>query len=106
MLFLAIFFYLNFKTIEVSGISMFPTLKDHQRVLVSKAYWLIGQIHDKDIVVLKDPDGPGAIIKRVCWSAGEDVDWAWRPDSAPGTGAPYKVPPGCVYVLGDNRGFS
>lgn len=106
MLLFAMFFYANFKTIEVSGISMFPTLKDHQRVLVSKAYWLIGQIRDNDIVVLKDPHGPGDIIKRVCWSSGEDVDWRWRPDSAPSTGSKYLVPEGCVYVLGDNRPFS
>lgn len=106
MLVFAVFFYINFKTIEVSGISMMPTLKDHQRVLVSKAYWLIGPIRDKDIVVLKDPHGPGDIIKRVCWSAGESVDFNWRPDSAPGINQEYKVPDGCVYVLGDNRPFS
>ena len=106
MLIVAIVFYLNFQTIEVSGISMQPTLKDHQRVLVSKAYWLVGPIHDKDIVVLQDPHGPGHIIKRVCWMGGENVDWKWRPNSAPGPDAKYLVPDGSVYLLGDNRDFS
>jgi signal peptidase I len=106
MLVVAVFFYMNFKTIEVSGISMMPTLKDHQHVLVSKAYWLIGRIRDKDVVVLKDPHGPGDIIKRVCYSAGESVRWDLRPDTAPGIEKDYKVPDGCVYVLGDNRPFS
>lgn len=103
MLCLSVFFYVNFKTIEVSGISMWPTLKDHQRVLVSKAYWLVGSIRDNDIVVLHDPHGPGEIIKRVKWSAGEDVNWKWRPATAPGVGQNYVVPEGTVYVLGDNR---
>ena len=102
----AVIFYMSFTTIEVSGISMQPTLKDHQHVLVSKAYWLIGSIHDKDIVVLNDPTGPGHIIKRVMWMAGENVDYRWRPDSAPASDKPYPVPEGCIYVLGDNRPFS
>jgi len=97
---------MNFTTVEVSGISMLGTLKDHQRVLVSKAYWLVGPIHDQDIVVLHDPHGPGEIIKRVCFMGGEDVDWKWRPDIAPGPGSKYLVPDGCVYVLGDNRSKS
>ena len=106
MLGVAIFFFFNFKTIEVSGISMVPTLKDHQRVLVSKAYWLIGAIHDDDIIVLQDPHGPGEIIKRVCFSPGENVDWTVRPDNAPGIDSKFLVPEGCFYVLGDNRPYS
>ena len=85
---------------------MQPTLKDHQRVLVSKAYWLIGKIRDDDIVVLPDPHGPGEIIKRVKWMSGEDVPWQWRPDSAPVNDKKYLVPDGCVYLLGDNRNYS
>ena len=106
MLGVALFFFFNFKTIEVSGISMFPTLKDHQRVLVSKAYWLIGPIQDDDIVVLQDPHGPGEIIKRVCFMPGEDVKWTVRPESAPGPEVKFVVPQGCLYVLGDNRPYS
>jgi len=106
MLMFAVFFYINFTTIEVSGISMMPTLHDHQRVLVSRAYWLIGPIKDKDIIVLKDPHGPGDIIKRVCYMAGESVPWDLRPESAPLLDNDYRVPDGCVYVLGDNRSKS
>lgn len=99
----SIFFYFNFKTVEVSGPSMESTLKNHQRVLVSKAYWLVGPIRDNDIIVFPDPHGKSDIIKRVKWMAGEDVDWHWRPISAPGEGEHYLVPDGFVYVLGDNR---
>jgi len=102
----AVFFYLNFTTIQVDGISMIPTLKDRQRVLVSRAYWFIGPIHDKDIIVLNDPGGPGHIIKRVMWMPGENVDPDWRPLNAPGPGFDYIVPEGKLYVLGDNRGKS
>ena len=103
VLIFAIFFFFNFKTIQVSGTSMVPTLKDHQRVLVSKAYWLVGPIRDTDIIVLPDPHGPGEIIKRVIYSPGEDVSVFWRPESAPGPRYKYAVPQGCFYVLGDNR---
>ncbi len=101
---LAVFFYVDFKTIQVSGLSMFPTFKNGQRVLVSKAYWLIGPIKDKDVVVLKDPGGPGDIIKRVYKMGGEEVEWEYRPDSAPfRPQGKYVVPEGDVYLLGDNR---
>ena len=69
----AVFFYLNFKTVVVSGESMLPTFKSGQRVLVSKAYWLIGGIRPKDIVVIADenPENTdGYLIKRVYkWAA-------------------------------------
>jgi len=103
----AIFFYLNFTTIQVSGISMAKTLKNGQRVLVSKAYWLVGSIKDQDIVVIKDPEGPGDIIKRVIWMAGEEVDVDHRPEGIPlNPNGKYIVPEDCIYVMGDNRPMS
>jgi signal peptidase I len=103
VLIFAIVFYFNVTTIQVSGLSMFPTFKNGQRLLVSKAYWLVGPIKDKDIVVVKDPEGPGNIIKRVFRMSGEDVDLLHRPDGVPlNTKGKYTVPDGCVYLLGDN----
>lgn len=102
----ASYFYLTFKTVVVTGESMLPTLKNGQRVLTSKAYWLVGPVKQKDIVVLKD-DGPtGYIIKRVYRMEGEVVDWYNVPDGFDFTKGEFKVPPGHVYVLGDNREVS
>ncbi|MBN9504167.1 MAG: signal peptidase I [Armatimonadetes bacterium 55-13] len=102
----AIYFHLTFTTVVVSGESMLPTLTNGQRVLTSRAYWLVGPIRDKDVVVIKD-DGPtGYIIKRVYKMAGEIVDWYNVPDNVDFRDGEYKVPLGHVYVLGDNREVS
>ncbi|AIE86207.1 signal peptidase I [Fimbriimonas ginsengisoli Gsoil 348] len=82
---------------------MFPTFKSGQHVLVSRAYWLVGPIKDNDVVVLTDTGPTGYIIKRVMWSAGETVNWKWAPENYDIRKGPFVVPPGCVYVLGDNR---
>jgi signal peptidase I len=96
----------NFKTVVVSGESMLPTLKNGQRVLTSKAYWLVGPIKNKDIVVIRD-DGPtGYIIKRVYRMAGEVVDWYNVPETFDFRQGEFRVPVGSIYVLGDNREVS
>ena len=102
LFFFALFMNLNFHTVIVDGQSMLPTLSPEQRVVVSKAYWLVGPIHDKDIVVIKDPTADGYIIKRVFRMAGEDVPVDKWPDFHHLEDGPYTVPDGQVYVLGDN----
>ncbi len=106
VLVIAIFGYLNFKMVQVSGVSMLPALKDRQRVLVSKAYWLIGPIRKKDIVVINDNDPRSFMIKRVHYMAGETVDWKYVPDDYQLADGPYVVPAGKVYVIGDNKQHS
>ena len=102
-----LFFHFNFTTVIVSGPSMSPTLKNGKKVLVSKAYWLVGPIEDGDIVVIKQHDGPdGFIIKRVYKMAGETVDTLNAPVSRKLTDGPYLVAEGDAYVLGDNRSVS
>jgi len=102
----AIYFHFTFTTVVVSGESMLPTLKNGQKVLTSKAYWLVGPIKEKDVILIKD-DGPtGYIIKRVYRMAGQVVDWALVPDSFDFRAGEFVVPKGHIYVLGDNRAVS
>ena len=101
----AIFMYFNFTTVVVSGNSMEPTFANRDRVLVTKAYWLVGGIKKKDIVVLRSTDG-SPIIKRVYALSGESVDFYNVPDEWKLANGEYHVPENSVYVLGDNREVS
>lgn len=98
----AIFFFLNFRTVEVKGGSMLPTLKENRRVLVSHALWLVGQVKKNDIVVLREVDGKGYYIKRVIGLPGDQIEWDYKPRDAAFKDGPYIVPDGTLYVLGDN----
>lgn len=104
---MTVIFYFNFKTVVVSGDSMLPTFKDRQRVLASKAYWLVGPLRNRDVVVVHDKDAStGYIIKRIYKMAGEVVDWENVPESWTLANGEYKVPEGKVFILGDNREVS
>ena len=104
MLAFTIFFKQSFETIEVSGDSMLPSLEPGDRLLISKAYWLVGDIQHKDIVVINNEETGEVIIKRVYYLAGEEVDLMVAPFGINYdlTEGPYVVPDGYVYVIGDN----
>ena len=107
LLAIAIYFYNNFQAVVVSGNSMEPTYKDGDKLWASKAYWLVGQIKKKDVVVLKTGDtAQGYIIKRVYGLGGDVIDWKNVPESYSLANGEYRVPAGQVYVLGDNRDVS
>jgi signal peptidase I len=109
--------YVLFDVTIVSGPSMLPTLKDAEYTLNTKTYNVPVR---GDIVVFHEP-GPGGaqidIIKRVVGVAGDTVsvenDVATvngGPERAhsgvygsSGSLGPITVPPGTIFVLGDNR---
>ena len=96
----------KFKTVVVEGDSMLPTFSSGQRLLVSDAYWLVGGIQHKDIVVVRDDNPDGYIIKRVYRLAGEKVPLDRAPKTHRLADGEYVVPPETLYVLGDNLAFS
>lgn len=103
LLICALVFYFNFHRVVVSGHSMEPTFHTGEKVFVSRAYWLVGPIQDKDIVVVQDDNPDGYIIKRVYKMGGETVDWLNVPRSWSLRSGPYVVPKDEIYLLGDNR---
>lgn len=98
----------HFTTVVVTGPSMLPTFQSGERLLASRAYWLVGPIKRGDVVVVRGVEGESnaAIIKRVYRMGGDVVDLYnapgdWRIDNGE-----YRVPPGEIYLLGDNRAAS
>jgi len=103
---ITVFFYMNFRTVVVTGNSMEPTFTSGRRLLSSRAYWLVGPIQPRDVIVITG-EAPGEyMIKRVYKLEGQVVDWANVPESWSISNGEYVVPKGHVYVLGDNRDFS
>jgi signal peptidase I len=106
LLAIAIFFYKSFWTISVQGPSMEPTLDNGDRLLITKAYWLVGSIQKNDIVVAHRPGSDEIIIKRVLALGGERVEYSLQPKAHSIAEGPYIVPAGHVYLIGDNRPVS
>jgi signal peptidase I len=103
---LMLFVKTHFRSIQVNGNSMEPTFHTGQRLFSCDSYWLVGAIGKGDIVVVQREAGGEFIIKRVYALAGEKVDLLNLPSDYPLSAGDYVVPPGCVYILGDNKPVS
>ena len=111
------------RLIGVVGSSMYPTLKDGDRIIISRLFYTP---QAGDIVVLRKAsfkDEP--IVKRIIAVAGQTVDFDFDTGAVYVDGVeleedyinaptfeslditgPVTVPEGCVFVMGDNRNAS
>lgn len=117
-------FIFFFRVIDVVGTSMYPTLTNQDKMLVSDVFYTpkVG-----DIVVFKkdsyDPDK--ALVKRVIATEGQEINIDFDKGIVYVDGVaieedyineltttkldfigPQTVPTGCVFVMGDNRNMS
>ena len=121
-----------FQTFYIPTTSMVPTLAVGDRILVQKAFFSPGDLREGDIVVFSHPPldhcpGPaGDLVKRVIalpgqtiYSSGNGIYVNGRRLAEPylphydplgppvaTRQHPYRVPPGELYLLGDNRADS
>ena len=64
----------GFQVARVDGMSMEPTLEDHDRLIVSKLVYEIGEPRPGDIVMLYYPVNPDKMfVKRVIAKEGDEV---------------------------------
>ena len=110
------------QTFYIPSGSMLPTLQVHDRVVVNKLSYHVHGVHRGDIVVFTTPPGVSKsfkdLVKRVIALPGETVQgkqgkvyvngkaltekYLMKQDVTSEFPA-YKVPPGSVWVMGDNR---
>lgn len=105
--------------VAVASDSMAPTLKNGSLMFVFKPGPVLSGVHTGDLVVFKSPADGTPVIKRVVAVGGQELevrDAVLYVDSVPvpepfvdratidGTYYPHtEVPPGTVFVMGDNR---
>ncbi|MFF5213186.1 S26 family signal peptidase [Streptosporangium sp. NPDC000396] len=93
----------RFLVVTVHGVSMEPTYREGERVLVRRAP--LAAVRPGQVVVLEDPVPPGQwIIKRAVAVPGDPVpgEVATATQVAPGS----RVPADCLVLLGDNPAAS
>ena len=114
----AVFVKGNYAAYRVASSSGAPTLQPGDQIVVKKGN---SGIHRGDLILFADSELPATSVKRVVGVGGDKISEisgrlvvngipAKEPYLAPGTlttdVADLTVPPGQVYVLGDNRGDS
>ena len=115
-----------FEPYMVEGTSMYPTLISHERLIVTKYNYLIGEPKRGEIIVFRYPkDESRDFIKRVIAVGGDTIEmrdgkvlvngskveepYTWKDDPKGPNRSNYRksvVPQGHIFVLGDNRNNS
>lgn len=110
-----------FQITEVYGQSMYPTLHDRDRLFTNRIVYTIGTPERGDIVILNAPDRPSTYyVKRAIALGGDRIriengkvfvnDIEQKESYINGNFTDGEintvVPPGTVFVMGDNRGNS
>jgi len=104
----------------VHGTSMEPNLHTDQRLIVEKVSYKLHPPHRGDIVVVAIDTSQIPLIKRVIALPGETIqirnnqvfvngvalEEDYLADVSQRNYGPFEVPPGQVFVMGDNRGAS
>jgi signal peptidase I len=113
----------GFQVARVDGLSMAPTLEDHDRLIVNKLVYELGDPRPGDIVMLYYPVNPEKMfVKRVIAKEGDTVrivdgrvfvnDIPLRDDYVPAEFrshddyGPELIKPGYYFVMGDHRNNS
>ena len=111
-----------FQAFYIPSLSMAPTLKVNDRVLVNKLSYDLHDVHRGDLVVFESPPNEGSqtkdLIKRVIGLPGETVESRdghilingqvlqepyLGPDVTTGPVEKITIPPDHLWVMGDNR---
>jgi signal peptidase I len=113
----------GFQVARVDGLSMAPTLEDHDRLIVNKLVYELGEPRPGDIVMLYYPRNPEKMfVKRVIAKEGDTVrivdgrvyvnDQQLRDDYVPSEfrshddWGPQVIEQGYYFVMGDHRNNS
>jgi signal peptidase I len=113
----------GFQVARVDGVSMAPTLQDHDRLIVNKLIYRVWEPHRGDIVMLYYPVDPEkSFVKRVIAQEGDTVQIVNGAVSVNGIRlddsyvlpanrsfedwGPETVPAGYFFVMGDHRNNS